>query len=212
MPNTAVGSSRWRREPLDLPEVTDPQGPPFRAIRFAHSPGAQLLADLPSTDKTQRRLSMRPVQVTVRVPQPCDVVYDFLDVLSNHELFTDHFLRDWHCDGPARGIGSRARVTAVTGGRADALEMEVIDAQRPLRTVERNVSLEGRRVVTGTYTLAELSDGGTRVSFESSWEKAPLREQLASPVIRLLVRRLNERAMQRLAEQLEHRAQSGQSA
>jgi hypothetical protein len=149
---------------------------------------------------------MRPVQVTVQVPQPCEVVYDFLDELSNHELFTDHFLRDWHCDGPARGIGSKARVTAVAGGRADGLEMEVIDAERPLRTVERNVSLKGRRVATGTYTLAELPDGGTRVSFESAWEKAPLREQLASPFVRMLARRLNKHAMLRLAEQLEHRA------
>jgi hypothetical protein len=151
---------------------------------------------------------MRPVLVTVQVPQPCDVVYDFLDVLSNHELFTDHFLRDWQCGGPARGIGSKARVTAVAAGRADALEIEVIDAERPIRTVERNVSLEGRRVATGTYTLAALPDGGTRVSFESAWEKIPLREQIASPVVRMFARRLNERAMLRLAEQLEHRAHS----
>lgn len=154
---------------------------------------------------------MRPVQVTTDVPQPRDVVYDFLDVLSNHELFTDHLLRDWHCDGPVRGIGSKARVTAISVGRADKLEMEVIDAERPIRTVERNVSLGGRRVVTGTYTLSDLPDGGTRVRFESAWERAPWNERLASPLVRLLVRRANERAMERLADQLEHRAQTGHS-
>jgi hypothetical protein len=78
--------------------------------------------------------------------------------------------------------------------------------------VERNVSLGGRRIVTGTYTLAELPDGGTRVSFESAWERAPWRERLASPVVRLLARRLYERAVLRLPDQLEHRAQTGKSA
>jgi hypothetical protein len=38
---------------------------------------------------------MRPVRVSVDIPQPREEVYDFLDVLSNHEPFTDHMLRDW---------------------------------------------------------------------------------------------------------------------
>ena len=78
--------------------------------------------------------------------------------------------------------------------------------------MERNVSLRGRRVVTGTYTLAELPDGGTEVSFESAWEKAPWSERLASLVVRLLARRLTERAMRRLADELERRAQTGYGA
>jgi hypothetical protein len=46
---------------------------------------------------------MKPVRVSIDVPQAREDVYDFLDILANHELFTDHMLRDWRCEGPARG-------------------------------------------------------------------------------------------------------------
>lgn len=140
--------------------------------------------------------------VTTDIPLPREVVYDFLDVLSNHELFTDHMLRDWRCDGPARGVGQRARLKAVAAGRTEAIEMEVIAADRPVKTVERNVGAGGRRVATGTYTLGELPDGGTRVTFEQAWQKVPWSERLASPILRGVTRRVNERAMQRLTEHL----------
>jgi hypothetical protein len=102
---------------------------------------------------------MKPVRVSIDVPQAREDVYDFLDVLANHELFTDHMLRDWRCEGPARGIGAKAKITAVAGGRTEALDMEVIDAERPTRTVERNTGTSGR-VATGTYALDELPGGG----------------------------------------------------
>jgi carbon monoxide dehydrogenase subunit G len=145
---------------------------------------------------------MKPVTVTVDVPQPREVVYDFLDVMSNHERFTDHLLQDWHLDGPARGIGSKARVKINAGGRTETVDIEVIDAERPVKTVERNVGAGGKRVATGTYTLADLPDGGTRVAFTYAWQQAPWNERLAEPVIRGVARRGFERAMQRLAEQL----------
>jgi hypothetical protein len=102
---------------------------------------------------------MKPVQVSTDVPQAREAVWDFLDVLANHEQFTDHMLRDWRVTGPARGVGARARLTAVAGGLSQALEMEVIEAEPPRRNVERNVSTSGR-VMTGTYTLGELPGGG----------------------------------------------------
>jgi hypothetical protein len=49
---------------------------------------------------------MKPVTVSIEVPQAREDVYDFLDVLANHESFTDHMLRDWRCAGPARGVGA----------------------------------------------------------------------------------------------------------
>jgi hypothetical protein len=145
---------------------------------------------------------MKPVTVTIDVPQSREAVYDFLDVMSNHELFTDHMMQDWHFEGPARGIGSKARLKAVVGGRTEAVEVEVIEAERPVKTVERNVGAGGKRVGTGTYTLANLPDGGTRVTFTYAWQQAPWNERLAAPVVRGIARRGNERALQRLAEQL----------
>jgi len=38
---------------------------------------------------------MRPVSVSVDVPQDRERVYAFLDVMTHHERFTDHMLRDW---------------------------------------------------------------------------------------------------------------------
>jgi hypothetical protein len=146
---------------------------------------------------------MRSLTTTIDVPQSREVVYDFLDVLANHELFTDHMMRDWRCDGPARGVGAKAKFNAVLGGRTDPLEMEVIVAEAPVKSVERNVGAGGRRVATGTYTLAELPGGGTHIAFQYSWQKIPFTERLASPIIRTVMRRAFQRAMQRLAENLQ---------
>jgi carbon monoxide dehydrogenase subunit G len=145
---------------------------------------------------------MKPVTVTIDVPQPREAVYDFLDVMANHEPFNDHMMRDWHLEGPARGIGSRARVTAIAAGRTETVEIVVIEAERPVKTVERNVGAGGKRVGTGTYTLADLPDGGTRVTFTYAWQQAPWSERLAEPIVRGIARRGFERSMQRLAEQL----------
>jgi len=141
---------------------------------------------------------MKPVRVSIDVPQAREDVYDFLDVLANHELFTDHMLRDWQCEGPARGAGAKAKITTVAGGRTEALEMEVIDAEPPTRTVERNTETSGR-VATGTYTLAELPGGGTRITFETAWLRVPRSEALTAPLVRALVRRGNQRSLARLA-------------
>jgi hypothetical protein len=145
---------------------------------------------------------LAPVTVTVDVPQERADVYDFLDVMANHEPFTDHMLRDWRYSGPARGVGSRARVTAKAAGVSDTVDIEVIAGEAPRRIVERNVGAKGRRIATGTYELDELPGGGTRVAFTYAWERAPLAERLLGPVTRAAIRRANARALQRLAEQL----------
>jgi hypothetical protein len=149
---------------------------------------------------------MKPVRVSIDVSQAREDVYDFLDVLANHELFTDHMFRDWRCEGPSRGVGAKAQVTAVAAGRTETLNIEVIEAERPTRNVERNVGASGR-VATGTYTLGELPGGRTRITFESAWLRVPRSEALAAPLVRAIVRRGNKRAMERLAEQLQtHKA------
>jgi hypothetical protein len=143
-----------------------------------------------------------PVSVSIDVPQPRSEVFAFLDVMANHEPFTNHMLIDWSYSGPDRGVGSRARVHSKAGGRTEVVDIEVVDAQEPSRIVERNVSAKGKRVGTGTYELAELPAGGTRVTFTYSWLQAPLADRALAPVVRSILRRGNERAMQRLAELL----------
>jgi carbon monoxide dehydrogenase subunit G len=136
------------------------------------------------------------------VPYPPERVYDFLDVLTNHEPFTNHVLKDWECSGPERGIGSKAKVRATLGGRSEAVEIEVIAGERPKTIVEQNVGARGRRVATGTYTFEPLPSGGTRIAFEYAWKHAPLTERVAAQLVRAILTKANNRAMARLAEQL----------
>jgi len=145
---------------------------------------------------------MKPVQVTVDVPYAREQVYEFLDVMANHEPFTNHVLREWEYSGPDRGVGSKARVKATTGGFTDLIEIEVVAAEPPVRIVEQNSGADGRRVANGTYTLEELPTGGTRITFEYAWQRIPLSERIVAPLVRAVLRRANERAMERLARQL----------
>jgi carbon monoxide dehydrogenase subunit G len=149
---------------------------------------------------------MNPVRVTIDVPQQREQVFDFLDVMANHEPFTNHIMRDWEYSGPPTGVGSRARVHVKGAGRTDVVDIEVVSATRPEVIVEQNVGARGRRIANGTYTLEELPDGGTRINFDYAWRQAPLSERLSAPLIRSVLRRANERAMRRLAEQLRQRA------
>jgi hypothetical protein len=151
---------------------------------------------------------VKPVTVAATVDQSCDEVFDFMDVLGDHERFTDHFLVDWETSGPRSGVGARARMRVRKPGPPDWLDMEVIVAERPRTTVEESVSARGRRRTRGTYVLRELPGGGTRISFELDWITAPLSERLAAPLTRWVVQRNNQRSLERLAEELRRRSHS----
>ena len=145
---------------------------------------------------------MKPVTVCVAVPNDREQVYRHLDVLANHEAFTDHMLVDWQCSGPRSGVGARARMRLKKPGRPDWMDLEVIAAEPPRTTVEETVGAGGRRRTRGTYRLEETPDGGTRISFEIAWLQIPLLERLAAPLTRAVMRRGNQRSLERLAAQL----------
>ncbi len=148
---------------------------------------------------------MKPVRVTTTVPQARADVYEFLDVMANHEPFTNHLLHDWEYSGPERGIGSKARVHTTIANRTDVIDIEVIAADPPATIVEQNTGANGQRIATGTYTLHALPTGGTQIEFEFRWKQAPLSERLTAPLVRTVVRRANQQALKRLAEQLADR-------
>ncbi|MFB7511019.1 SRPBCC family protein [Streptomyces broussonetiae] len=145
---------------------------------------------------------MKPVTVSIAVPQTPEQVYDFLDVMAHHERFTDHYLTNWRHSGPSRGIGSGATVTAVLAGTKSDVDVEVVEADRPRRLVERNVSAAGRRLAHGTYTIEPLPTGGSRVSFTYAWTRAPLADRVVAPLVRAIMRSANHTVLQRLAEEL----------
>jgi hypothetical protein len=111
-------------------------------------------------------------------------------------------LVDWDVSGPPSGVGARARMRLKKPGRPDWMDLEVIEADAPRGTTEETVGAGGRRRTRGTYVLDKLPDGGTQISFEIAWLRAPLMERLAAPITRAVMRRGNQRSLDRLAEQL----------
>jgi hypothetical protein len=152
----------------------------------------------------------KPVTVSVDVPDPVEEVFDFLDVMANHEPFTNHMLKQWEYSGPDRGIGSKARVQVTAVGVRDVIDIEVTDAERPVRIVERNTAAKAGRVGEGTYALRPTSAGGTHIEFEYRWLVAPLLDRLTAPFVRRYLRRNNTTSMRRLAGLLADRADSSQ--
>ncbi len=141
---------------------------------------------------------MKPVTVSIDVPQGRDHVFAFLDVMANHEVFTDHMMVDWTCSGPPAGVGAKAHVTSTVGGRRDSIDIEVVSADPGVRITERNIGAHGRRVAHGTYTLLDRPGGGTRIVFEYAWQQAPPVERLLAPAARAMLRRELRRALDRL--------------
>jgi uncharacterized protein YndB with AHSA1/START domain len=140
--------------------------------------------------------------VSTTVEAPPSEVYEFLDVLANHERFLDHFLVDWRFSGPARGLGARARARTDAPGGQDWTDFEVIEVDDGRRIVEDGVGANGKRHTRGTYLLTETPGGGTEIEFELEWLQASRAERLAPPLIRAFLRRSNRKAMRRLAKLL----------
>jgi ribosome-associated toxin RatA of RatAB toxin-antitoxin module len=145
---------------------------------------------------------MKPVTVVATVAKPPAEVFEFLDVLANHEGFLDHYLTDWEFAGAQRGVGARAKARVNATMSQDYFEFEVMEAEAPRRIVEQGVSAGGKRETRGTYRLEELPGGGTRIEFELAFEQLPRSERLAPFLNRAFVKRVNAKSMRRLAKQL----------
>ena len=146
---------------------------------------------------------MKPITVQAVVARPPREVFEFLDALANHERFLDHYLVDWEFSGPQRGVGAKARARVDAPASQDQFEFEVTEAEAPARIVEHGVSSGGKRETRGTYQLAPLPDGGTRIEFELAFLQLPRSERLIPPLTRAFAKRVNAKAMRRLANQLD---------
>ena len=146
---------------------------------------------------------MKPVEVSTVIRRPIAEVYAHLDVLANHEAFTDHFLVDWQLAGPASGVGASVTMRVRAPGRSEEVELTVIDAEPPVRTVEETVGAGGRRRTRGTYTLDAIDADRTEVRFAIEPLEVPRSERPLWPLSRAWLRRQNARSLERLREQLE---------
>jgi hypothetical protein len=146
---------------------------------------------------------VKPVTVSIEVPNSPHEVYEYLEVLGNHEEFMDHFMVDWQLSGPRRGIGAKANVRVKATAEKDWTDVEVVEADADRRLVEETTGgPSGKRRTRGTYLLETLPDGGTRISFELELLEMPTGERLMGPINRAYVKRVNGKAMKRLAERL----------
>ncbi len=146
---------------------------------------------------------MKPVTVSTTVAKPPREVFEYLDQLSNHEAFNDHFLVDWSFSGPARGVGAKARARTDAPGGQDWTDFEVVSVEEGSEIVEQGVGSGGKRHTRGTYRLSELPDGGTEVEFELEWLEASKAERLIPPLTHAFVKRPTTKALRRLAKILE---------
>jgi Polyketide cyclase / dehydrase and lipid transport len=146
---------------------------------------------------------VKPVTVSVEVPNSVHQVYEFLDVLGNHESFMDHFMVEWELSGPKRGVGAKANVRVKASVEKDWTDVEIVEADSGRRLVEETRGgPRGKRRTRGTYHLEGLPDGGTRISFELEFLEMPRGERLMGPLNRAYVKRVNGKAMRRLRERL----------
>jgi ribosome-associated toxin RatA of RatAB toxin-antitoxin module len=146
---------------------------------------------------------VKPVAVSVEVPNPPPQVYEFLEVLANHERFMDHFMIDWELSGPPRGVGAKANVRVKATAEKDWTDVTVVEADPDRRLVEETVGgPRGKRRTRGTYRLESLPGGGTRITFVLEFVELPPGERLMGPLQRAYVRRVNRKGMKRLAEEL----------
>ena len=146
---------------------------------------------------------MKPVTVAIDVPNPPGQVYEFLEVLGNHESFMDHFMVDWELSGPRRGVGAKANVRVKATAEKDWTDVEIVEADSGRRLVEETLGgPSAKRRTRGTYRLEALPDGGTKITFELEFLEMPTGERLMGPLNRAYVRRINRKAMRRLKERL----------
>jgi hypothetical protein len=79
----------------------------------------------------------------------------------------------------------------------------VIEAERPVRTVEETVGAGGRRRTRGTYRLEPIETGRPKVRFEIAPIAVPRSERPLWPLSRAWLRRQNAKSLERLRERLE---------
>ncbi len=146
---------------------------------------------------------MQPVTVSVDVKRPRQEVFDYIDLLPNHETWLDRLYKDWRFEGPRRGAGAIAKARVDAPASREQVEFEVVSSTAPSGTVEECRSAHGKRLTRGSYRLGELPGGGTRIEYEIEWLKTPRTERILPPLSRAFMRRANAKGLQRLAARLE---------
>jgi uncharacterized protein YndB with AHSA1/START domain len=144
-----------------------------------------------------------PVTVSVEVARPRQEVFEYVDLIANHERWMKRLYKDWSFEGPKRGVGAIAKAQVDAPAAAEKVSFEVVESTAPERIVEEGESAHGKRETRGTYRFTELDGGGTRIEFELAWAKVPRTERIAPFVSRAFMGRALGKSMKTLAALLE---------
>jgi uncharacterized protein YndB with AHSA1/START domain len=144
-----------------------------------------------------------PVTVSVEVARPRQEVFEYVDVLANHERWLTRLYKDWSFEGPKRGVGAIAKAQVDAPSARERVTFEVVESVAPERIVEAGESAHGKRETRGTYRFTEVDGGGTKIEFELEWLKAPRTERLLPFVSRNFMGRALGKSMKKLAALLE---------
>lgn len=152
--------------------------------------------------------------MSILISAPRERVFDYLQDISNHSEFTDHYLVDWRLtreDSVGRGAGARFRVKA-PGNRFGWADSTLVEVTSPQRIVEVGRTGKGNRVRTlGVYELSPGPSDTTRVSFTLQTQAEVLSDRLMEALgARFWLKRNNERALRRLRSILERGEGRGQ--
>jgi uncharacterized protein YndB with AHSA1/START domain len=144
-----------------------------------------------------------PVKVSVEIARPRQQVFDYVDVLANHEAWRKNLYKDWRFEGPKRGVGAIARATPDAPTSNERIEIKVVASRAPEEIVEEIESAHGKRQTTETYRFTEVGEGRTRIELEVAWGTVPKSERIAPFVSRAFMARAQGKSLKLLAAQLE---------
>jgi uncharacterized protein YndB with AHSA1/START domain len=146
---------------------------------------------------------MEPVTVSVEVARPRQEVFDYVDLLANHETWLKQIYKNWRFEGPPRGVGGVAKALFDAPASREMVKFEVVESEAPEKIVEEGESAHGKRRIRGTYRFVEVDAGRTKIELETEWLKTPKSERIATFISRAFMARTNGKSMKRLAGLLE---------
>ena len=146
---------------------------------------------------------MQPVTISVDVKRPRQEVFDYVDLLPNHEAWLDRLYKDWRFEGPRRGVDAIAKARVDAPASREQVEFKVVESTAPSGTVEECTSAHGKRLTRGTYRFSDLPDGGTRIEYEIEWLKTPRTERILPLALARLHAASQRQGLSRLAGLLE---------
>ena len=144
-----------------------------------------------------------PVTVSIEVARPRQEVFDFVDAIAHREVWLKNLYKDWRFEGARRGVGGKAIAGVDAPAARERIEIKLVESVAPERVVDEIESAHGKRRTRGTYRLAEIDGGRTRIEYEYAWLETPKSERVAPFVSRRFMSRALSKSMKLLDGALE---------